>query len=130
VQWFALEALTGIAARENVRAAAIEITEAINRALRHKNEYVEQAAHDLISRLGRHGRERLLRRIYGEEAAFWAIFNWAVSTGEAATEELVAYIVGPNRELAAAAMLVVGKLARWAAPQLSGLLTADDGVSA
>ena len=127
VRWFALESPGELlAAKGRVDAGTIEAAEEVEQALRDNDPYVEQAALDLLCRLGTPGRERLLRLIRSEEAAFWTLCDWVGRNGEKAIEKLMTLIVGRDKELSAAALLVIGKLARRAAPWLADLLSSGE----
>lgn len=102
VRWFALESPGELAAKGRVDAGTIEAAEEVEQALRDNDPYVEQAALDLLCRLGTPGRERLLRLIRSEDAAFWTLCDWVGRDGEKAIEELMAFLVGRDRELSAA----------------------------
>jgi HEAT repeat protein len=100
-----------------------------------EDEYVRQAALDLFSEIGERGIARLLQLVMKDDAskpkqeAFWTLRDWVEAQGEAGIETLIQFVHGNDTELRSAALLVMGKTARLAAPELVELLSdADENI--
>jgi HEAT repeat protein len=64
-----------------------------------------------------------------KQEAFWTLRDWVEAQGEAGIETLIQFVHGNDTELRSAALLVMGKTARLAAPELVELLSdADENI--
>ena len=133
VRWFALEAI-----RANIDAGYIDdehLVSAAEKLITDEDEYVRQAALDLLSESGKLGITRLLQFVTKDNAgklnqeALWTLRNWSEVQGEASIEMLMQFVHSNDIELRNTAFLVMGKVCRLAAPKLVELLAdADENV--
>ena len=123
VRWFAFEALAANADPGVDRARLASVAEGGISAI---DEYVSQAALDLLCRAGKPGIAHILGLIGTHPAALWTLENWVETEGEAAVEEFVYHIQNSDSQLRGAALLVLGKVARFAAPRLAELMCSPE----
>ena len=130
VRWFALEAI-----RANIDAGYIDdehLVSAAEKLITDEDEYVRQAALDLLSEIGKRGIVRLLQLTTKDNAgrltqeALWTLRDWVEVQGEAGIETLMQFVYSNDTELRHAALLVMGKIVRLTAPRLIELLSDVD----
>jgi len=130
VRWFALEAM-----RANIDGEYVDskhLVPVVEKLATDENEYVRQAALDLLSEISEHGIASLLRFVMKGDAgksnqeALWALIDWIEAQGEKGIKMLLEFIRSNDIELQNAAFLVIGKVVRLAAPKLIELLDDTD----
>jgi len=125
VRWFALEAIRANIDDERMVSVAEKL-------ITDDDEYVRQAAFDLLSESGERGIARLLQLVTKADAgqlnreALWTLRNWVEAQGESGIEMLMYFVRGNDTELQNAALLVMGEIARLAAPRLIELMSDAD----
>jgi len=97
------------------------------------DEYVRQAALDLLSSIGGGGIARLVQYIKGDKKssklsseAFWTLRDWGEAQSEAGIQTLMQFVLSDNAELRDAALFVMGQIGGIAAPRLIELLYNTD----
>ena len=147
VRWFALEAIRAnidtclersrrdeyIADKHLVSEDGFtDVNHAAEKLITDEDEYVRQAALDLLSESRERGIARLLQFVMKEDAsklnqeALWTLRDWGEAQGERCIEILARFIRSNDIELRKAALLVMGKIVRLAAPKLIELLADAD----
>jgi len=130
VRWFALEAIQrsingGLADEKDLVCAAEKL-------LNDSDEYVRQAALDLLIGFGESSIERLLQKFAAGDRswpsweALWTLVSWVKAQGEAGIEVLMKFVRGNDIDLQDSALFVLGRIARFAAHRLIELLSDDD----
>jgi HEAT repeat protein len=130
VRWFAIEAIRTSVDDRYVNGKHVVST--AEELITDEDEYVRQAALDLISESGRQGIARLLQLVprddetgLGEEA-LWTLRHWVDAHGEPGVGILVQFVQSNTAGLRDAALLVMGKVARLAALKLIELMSDPD----
>jgi len=133
VRWFALEAI-----RANIGGGYVDdkhLVSVAERLITDEDEYVRQAALDLLSESGELGITRLLQCVTKNNAgklnqeAFWTLRDWSEAQGDAGVEMLIYFVRSNDYELRNTALLIMGKIARLAAPKLIELMSdADENI--
>jgi len=149
VRWFALEAIRAniddgyedgftLSRRRALLFADVNhvddehLVSAAEKLITDEDEYIRQAALDLLSESGKRGIVRLLQLTTKDNAgrltqeALWTLRDWVEVQGEAGIETLMQFVYSNDTELRHAALLVMGKIARLAAPRLIELLSDVD----
>jgi HEAT repeat protein len=130
VRWFALEAIKGSIHSEY--ADEKDLVYIAENLLNDSDEYVRQAALDLLIGFGESSIEHLLQvaakfaagyRSWPAWEALWTLTSWVKAQGEAGIEALMKFVHGNDIELQDSALFVLGRIARFAAHRLVELLS-------
>jgi HEAT repeat protein len=137
VRWFALESIRAnivplLQETEFFGKNSVSMEHVAEKIITDEDEYVRQSALDLFSEIGERGIARLLQLVMKDDAskpkqeAFWTLRDWVEAQGEVGVETLMQFVHGNDTALRSAALLVMGKATRLAAPKLIELLSDSD----
>jgi HEAT repeat protein len=129
IRWFALEAIG-----KNARGGSADekdLALVAEKFIIDEDEYVRQAALDLLSECGEFGIGRLLQLTSAEKTrryweALWTLVYWVKAQGAAGIEMLAKFAHSSDTKMQNAALSAMGKAGYFLAPKLAELLCDND----